>query len=272
MHRSLMTALFSTVAVSCLTAQTPQPGVETQAAALHSSPSDASSAPVGLDTKPGNNGRTKDLRDTADAFRDAFEKLQTENMAEVDKLAKDKRCNVVRVDGLLTRVKEALELWLDAESKYWAVNDEIETANVERQQKSLANMQADQQRAQDMVDSTTKDSEKLQRDLADLQKYPVRNKPIQDQISQLIQEIKDSAARLDEAQKNYEDVSARVRNLQASMGARLIAIRENERSVDAYGLEMKSLYEKSRASAQEVCSLPTQQGRKPLPGAKTPAR
>jgi chromosome segregation ATPase len=273
MYRSLITALFAAVAVSWLGAQTPpQPGVQTQPVSLHSSPNDPSSAPVALDTKTGNNGRTKDLRDTADAFRDAFEKLQSDNMGEVDKLMKDKRCNIVRVDGLLTRIKDALDLWNDAESKYWAVNAEIETANVERQQKSLANMQAEQQRAQDLVDITTKDREKLQRDLADLQKYPVRNQAIQDQMNQLIQDIKDSEARLNEAQKNYEEVTATVRNMQASMGARLIAIRENQRQVEAYGLDMKSFYEKTRAAAQEVCNLPTQQGRRPLPATKAPPR
>ncbi len=205
-------------------------------------------------------------------MRDAFEKLQTDNMGEVDKLMKEKRCNIVRVDGLLTRVKEALDLWYDAESKFWSVNADIETADVDRQQKALANMQAEQQRAQDLVDSTTKDREKLERDLADLRKYPVRNKPIQDQMDQLIQDIKDSAARLDEAQKNYEDVSARVRNLQASMGARLIAIRESQRNVEAYSLDMKSFYEKTRAAAQEICNLPTQQSRRPLPATKAPSR
>src|SRR3569623_3623137 len=104
MNRPLTTALFFIVAVSWLMAQAPpQPGVQTQPASLRSSPVDSPAAAAAPDAKSASSGRTKDLRDTADAMREAFDKIQTDNMTDIDNLMKDKRCNIVRIDGLLTR-------------------------------------------------------------------------------------------------------------------------------------------------------------------------
>src|SRR3569833_2451405 len=196
MNRPLPTALFFTVAMPWLSAQTPQPRVETQVAALPSSPADPSAVTPGASPELNSSERTKDFRDTAETLREAFEKLQTGNLAEIDKLMKDKPCNIVRVVSLLARTNEALDLWSDAESKIWTVNAEIETAEIERKQQSVANLQSYRRRAQDLVDFATKDREKLEHDLAELQKYAVRNYAIQEQIDQLSQDLKDCELRL----------------------------------------------------------------------------
>jgi chromosome segregation ATPase len=226
----------------------------------------AANAEASTDTRFG------ELRKVADQFRVIYEKRDGDTMAEIDTLMRSKRCQILKIDGDLNRVVAALDQWNDAELKYWTVWGDAEADRVEGQQKSLASMEAEQKRAEDLVSSTQKDRESLLRDKANLEKFGARTEAIRKQIDSLIQDIKDSEARLDEAQKTYDDVSIKVRNMQASINARLIDIRQNKQRVEAYGLEMKSYYEKARAAANEVCNASTPDTtRTPLPKKKVPA-
>jgi chromosome segregation ATPase len=222
----------------------------------------AANADASTDTRFG------ELRKVADQFRVVYEKLDGETMAEIDTLMRSKRCQILRVDGDLTKVIAALDQWNDAELKYWTVWGDAEADRVEGQQKSLASMEAEQKRAEDLVSSTQKDRESLLRDKANLEKFGARTEAIRKQIDSLIQDIKESEARLDEAQKTYDEVTIKVRNMQASINARLIDIRQNKQRVEAYGLEMKSYYEKTRAAANEVCNTAQPKTNTPLPKSK----
>jgi chromosome segregation ATPase len=222
----------------------------------------AANADASTDTRFG------ELRKVADQFRMAYEKLDSDSMAEIDTLLRGKRCQITRVDGLLTRVVAALDQWNDAELKYWTSWGDAEADRVDGQQKSLASMEVEQRRAEELVASTQKDRESLLRDKANLEKFGARTEAIRKQIDSLIQDIKESEARLDEAQKNYDEISIKVRNMQASINARLIDIRQTKQRVEAYGLEMKSYYEKTRAAANEVCNTAQPKTNTPLPKSK----
>ena len=203
----------------------------------------------------GTDDRFGELRKVADQFRAIYENLDGDNLAEIDTLLRSKRCQILKVEGDLTTVIAALETWNEAELKYWTLWGEAEAERVEGQQKSLASMEADQKRAEDLVSSDEKDREDLLREKGDLEKRnPARTETIRKQIDALIQDIKDSEARLDEAQKNYDEITVKVRNIQASINAKLIDIRQNKSRVEAYGSEMKSYYEKTRAGANEACN------------------
>jgi len=184
----------------------------------------------------------------------AYEKIDADNMAQIDTLLRTKKCQNLRVGGLLDRVVEALNQWNDAEVKYWKVWGDAEALRVEDQQKSLAGMVVDEKRAEDMLVSVQKDRDNLLRDKATLEKYPTRTEDIRKRIDALVLDIRDSENRLTDAQKNFDDITIKVKNIQVSINARLIEIRQNQRRVEAYGLEMKSDYEKTRAAANEICN------------------
>lgn len=195
-----------------------------------------------------------ELHEVANRFRMAYEKIDADNMAQIDTLLRTKKCQNLRVGGLLDRVVEALNQWNDAEVKYWKVWGDAEALRVEDQQKSLAGMVVDEKRAEDMLVSVQKDRDNLLRDKATLEKYPTRTEDIRKRIDALVLDIRDSENRLTDAQKNFDDITIKVKNIQVSINARLIEIRQNQRRVEAYGLEMKSDYEKTRAAANEICN------------------
>jgi chromosome segregation ATPase len=193
------------------------------------------------------------LRETADRLRAIYERLDKDNLAKIDALVKSKRCKMPQVEPLLSQVEDGLGLWNDAEAKYWTSWVQSEELRVESQQKSLADMEAEQKRAEDLVTSTRNDREELMRNKANLEKDGQRTEEIRKQIDSLIQDIKDSEARLADAQKNYEDVTTRVRAMQASINAKLVEYRQNKLSVEAFGAQMRDTYQKTRAEAEEIC-------------------
>jgi hypothetical protein len=262
-------ALTALAVVQYARAQTASPtgsGLPPQQISPQAAPT--ANADAGADTRFG------ELRKVADQYRVTFEKLDGDNMAEIDTLMRSKRCQITHVDGLLDRVVASLELWNDAELKYWVSWGDAEADRVEGQQKSLAGMEGDQKRAEELVLSTQKDRESLLRDKANLEKFGARTEAIRKQIDSLIQDIKESESRLAEAQKTYDETSIKVRNMQASINARLIDIRQNKQRVEAYVLEMKSYYEKTRQAANEVIKMAQPKPHTSLPKtrAATPAQ
>jgi chromosome segregation ATPase len=197
------------------------------------------------------------LRDNADRLRGVYEKLDTTNSAEIDGLLRTKRCQSLRVNGDLDRIVDSLNQWNEAELKYWTVWADEEAGRVAGQEKSLASMEAEQRRAEELVTSSNKDREDLLRAKANLEKFGNRTAEIRKQIEGLVQDIKDSEERLSEAQKSYDDVAGKVRNIKASIGTRLVDMRQNKQRVEAFGLQMKSYYEETRAAEQEICNAGT---------------
>jgi chromosome segregation ATPase len=236
---------FAVFAASCL-AQIPPP-------ARTASANSALSAPPGQ-SLAGNNDRFAPLRENADRLKTAYDKLDTDNMAEVDQLLRTRRCQINRVGGLLDRTIEGMRAWSDAEIQYWKLWGEVEQQRVDGQQKSLASMEADQKHAEDLVVTAEKDREELTRQKGVLEKYGKRTEDIRKQMDALVQDIQESEARLSEARKTYDDVTIKVRNMQASISARLIDIRQNLSRVEAFALQLTSYYEQQRAVAQEICN------------------
>jgi hypothetical protein len=210
------------------------------------------------------------VRENADRFRAVYEKLENDTMAEIDAMMRTRRCQDKRVGGLLDRLVDSLDQWNKQEINYWSLWGDAEALRVEGQEKSLAGMEADQKRAEELIGSITKDREKLLRDKGDIEKFGQRSAAIVKKIDEMVLDIKESEGRLTEANKNYEDVSVKVRNMKASINVRLVEIRQNQRRVEAYGLEMRAYYDKTRAAAQEMCNAKQPDAIKtPLPAHKT---
>jgi len=93
-------------------------------------------------------------RANADSLREAWEKLDTTNLAEVNRLLKTKVCQVARISGLLSRTRDALDAWLAAERGYWSSWNDHEAKLVAEQQKSLKSMEADLARLAELWNRT----------------------------------------------------------------------------------------------------------------------
>jgi chromosome segregation ATPase len=214
----------------------------------------AFTAPPSAATATGDNDRFAALRENADRLKAAYDKLDTDNVAEIDQLLRTRRCQSNRVGGLVDRTLDALRAWSEAELQYWKLWGEVEQVRVDGQQKSLAGMEADQKHAEDLVATTQKDREEMLRQKAVLEKYGKRTEEIRKQFDALIQDIQESEQRLAEAQKNYDEVTTKVRNMRASISARLVDIRESRSRIEAFALQLTSFYETKRATAQEICN------------------
>src|ERR1035438_6790107 len=157
--------------------------------------------------------RFPDQKAEADRLRAIYEPLHDKNIAEIDKLMLTKRCQIARISGLLTRTSDAMHAWLAAEKLYWKSWGDAEQIRVETEQKSAANIEADQIRAAGLVDTEEKDKEDLQRRRLALQQGS-QTEAIRAQIDELLKDIQDSAARLASAQKTYDELTEKLRSHQ----------------------------------------------------------
>ena len=216
-------------------------------------PAATPAAPAAQPQAEGEGDRFPQARKAADEARNAYEKVDMENIREVERLLKLRRCQIARVSGLLDRTSESLDSWLSAEKFYWTSWNEAETKRVEGQQKSLTSLEIDRQRAADLVDADKQDREELMRRKALLEKSE-RTSQITAEIDGLIRDLQDSQARLSEAQKQFDEITSSLNNLKASLTARLVNIRQNLAQLDTYRLEQHAAYEDKRKTAQEICN------------------
>jgi hypothetical protein len=209
--------------------------------------------------------RFPDQKAEADRLRAIYEPLHEKNLADIDKLMLTKRCQIARISGLLTRTSEAMHAWLAAEKLYWKSWGDAEQSRVETEQKSAANIEANQIRAAGLVDSEKKDREDLQRRTLALQQGP-QTEAIRAQIDELVKDIQDSEARLASAQKTYEELTEKLGNFKTSLYARLVLIRQQQSRLDASSLDVDAFYEKTRTAAQEICNSKSPDSKQtPLP-------
>ncbi len=217
-------------------------------------PSDRISPPPQAQSVAAPEDRFGRLRSDADLLKTAYDKLDTDNMAEVDRLLLDRSCQINRIGNLLDRTNKAMHQWSDAEAQYWRRWAEVEQQRVDGQQKDLAAVKADMQHAEDLVLTARYDREELLRNRATLEKFGARTAAIQKQMDSLAQGIEESEARLAEAQKAYDDATIKAGKMQASISARLIDIHQNQSRVEGYSRQLASYYQQKRAAAQEICT------------------
>jgi chromosome segregation ATPase len=208
------------------------------------------------------------LRCVADQLNTNYHKIDDDSLAEIDTLMKQKRCNITRVEGLLGRVTDALNLWFDAEMKYWDAWELAENDRVAGQQKTLASIKEDQASSQAILDSAVADRERMQREKADLEKTPRQTVEIRKAIDALVQDLQSTEAQIADAQKNFDDASIKLKNAQTALDARLIEIRQNARRIRAWKEDQVSYYDTIHASADSMCAVTRPQNNKPLPPVK----
>jgi chromosome segregation ATPase len=265
-------ALLVAASIGLVSGQTQQPA---EAAAPPVTPAAAPTSPPAAPATSQTASSSEDdrfpgLRENADRLKAVYEKVDEANMNEVERLLKTRVCQINRIGGDLDRTIGALQDWIQAELVYnqkWA---EVEQLRVDGQRKSLAGMELDQQRAKELIETETRDREELLRRKATLEQYGKRTQEIIKDIDALVLDIKDSEDRLTKAQKQYDDITAQVNNMNASITARLIDMRQQINRIQAYGLQLTAFYEDKRKDAQEVCNT-KQPGasRTPLPKKRT---
>jgi hypothetical protein len=205
------------------------------------------------------------LWDESERMRVVYEKADADNIAQVDRLLKTRVCQINRVNGLIDRTLDAMNGYLSAAKKYYEVWGIAEEKRVDMQQKTLANMEADQTSLAGILDEEKKNREILERKEADLEQSK-RTEEIRKDIDDLKKDIIDSQERLSKAQQTFDSLTVQITNMKTSIAARLIGIRQNSARLDAFGLDQTSVYEDKRKAAHEVCNT-KQPGtlRTPLP-------
>lgn len=248
------------------------PLLEAQSGSASASPKQpAGSAAAALQTPASCVGedRFASMRCVADQLLAAYQKVDDDNITDIEKLLKEKRCNIVRVDGLLSRAKDAMNLWFDAETNYWNEWEKSENARVEAQQKAVVSMEEEQATDQTTLDSLNADHDKLLREKAEMEKTPKRTQEIQKAIDELIKDIQSDEARIADAQKHLDDATLSVHNTKIALDARLVEIRQNQRHLEVWKDQKVSYYQTYRATADAVCSaLGTNKPAKALPAPK----
>jgi chromosome segregation ATPase len=197
--------------------------------------------------------RFPQARKDADEARNAYEKVDMENIREAERLLKTRRCQIARVSGLLDRTSEFLDSWLSAEKVYWTSWNEAETKRVEGQKKYLTSRESDRQLAAHLVEVHKQDREELIHRKALLEKS-AQTGQIKAEIDALNRDTQDNEARLSKAQKQFEDITSSLKNSEASLRARRMIIRQNLAQLDTYRLKQHAAYEGKRKTAEDICT------------------
>jgi DNA repair exonuclease SbcCD ATPase subunit len=183
-----------------------------------------------------------------------YKELDAKSLPQIDALLKTRRCQFLRIGGLLDRMLVALNNYETEALKYWGSWGDVERQRVDGQIKTLASLEASLKRDEEMIARERDEHEDLLRRRVNLEKGGKRTEDIIKQIDELIADIKDSEERLNKAQASFEDSNARLSAMKDSISARLVKIRQNKDSISAYCQQMRAYYEHIRVSAQEVCN------------------
>jgi molybdopterin converting factor small subunit len=201
-------------------------------------------------------------REAADMRQAAYLDLDKRNMAEIDRLMLTKKCQVNRIVPLLKDTVSAMNDWLAAEKKYWDLWNDAEGRRVEDLQTTLAGLEADAARIAKLVETETEGLQELLKQKAILE-ADTRTAEVVAKIDGVIKDIRDSQARLDHANQEQDSVSARIRDLKASIATRLVRIRENISKLGAWEVDQNAYYAERLTSANDVCQAPHPTGNVP---------
>ena len=206
------------------------------------------------------------LRDLSASAREEYSKIHRQSMPEIDRLLKTRRCQIDRIGGLLNRTLEKLNVWAETETAYWAKWGESEEVRVNQGRKTLAIMETDRQQTKELIETETQDREELLRKKANLEKYGKRSQDVIQQVDALVQQIRDSEARLTIAQQKFDDLTVRAKNMDTLITAGLVQIRQAKAEVETMVLQKKSEYEGLRTEAQDICNTKKPTARKSSSG------
>jgi chromosome segregation ATPase len=233
-------------------AQPPAAGQTPPAGAPATPQSSATAAnPTGLGDAEGD--LYPEARANADGLKAAWEKLDTANLAEVNRLLRTRVCQSKRIEGLLNRTTDALDAWLVAEKDYYTSWQVHEKQRVADQQKSLKGMEADMARLAEVVEGDRQDREELERSRASLETSQKTEK-IKSEIDNLIASIEASDTRLSEDEKQLNESKSKYKNFQTELTATLVNINQYITRLDAYEVDVHTKYQKQRETAQEICN------------------
>ncbi len=209
------------------------------------------------------------LRGNADLLRSRFEEINGSNTKTIERLRLTQKCQITRVVRLLDDTKNAMQQWLDAEKQYWQAWNEKETKRADGQQKALAVMEEEQKDLANLMEEEKKNEEQLERNKAAFENSK-RTEESRAEIDRLIREIRDSQARLADANQKYDALSVRIKEAKSLLSTRLVKVRQNIQSLEAYTFELSARYASVRAEAEEICNMKKPTSRAPLPksGAK----
>jgi chromosome segregation ATPase len=183
-----------------------------------------------------------------------YKELDAKSMPQIEALLKTRRCQFVRIGGLLDRVLVALNSYEAEALKYWGRWGDVEKQRADGQIRTLVSLEASLKRDEELIARERDEHGDLVRRRDSLEKSGTGTEEIVRQIDELDAAIKNSEDRLNQAQASLEESNARLLALKDSVSARLVAIRQNRDSISEYVQQMRAYYLHIRLSANEVCN------------------
>ena len=205
------------------------------------------------------------IRVEADQLRAIWEQTQAENIADVDRLLRSPRCQILRITGDIGRTKSALDQYLSVERAYWQKWADAEELRVAEQKKSIAALEQERDQTKLLLDQETQDDVELTRRKNNLEKYSFQSEDVRKDIDKLVLEIRDTEDGLKKLQGKFDDLTIQVANMEATVTEVLANIHRNLNEVERSALDRAAFYEDKLKGSQAICNL-----KKPS-AAKSPA-
>jgi hypothetical protein len=199
-------------------------------------------------------GRFSAARRDADLKREAYLRTDTREMAEIDRLLRTRNCHLDRVVPRLNAAIEAMNAWLAAERLYWGLWNDSEGRRVVDLRAILASLEADAGRIAHVIEAEQAGLQELVRLKARLEAGP-HTAEVPTLLDGITKDIRETEARLDHAHEEQDSVRVRIRELNASIAARLPAIGKNLSQLEVWQIEQDTYYAGRHLAADELCQL-----------------
>ena len=122
-----------------------------RAPGAHSSAQQADAAHVTVEQSAAPEDRFEALRISMERMDAIYKELDNKSIPEIETLLKTRRCQILRIGGLLDRVEVALTNYEAEALKYWGSWGDVEKQRVDGQIKTLASLEASLKRDEEMI-------------------------------------------------------------------------------------------------------------------------
>jgi hypothetical protein len=170
----------------------------------------------------------------------------------VEGLLNTKKCQTDRVAPLIGQAVDALNQWYPEEALYWQKWRENEAVAVQRSAKELEDYKLRQAEAAELKGQDEDDLARLQKQFDDFDKGP-KDPEIRRRADALQTSIKQKRADIDDVQKQYDDLTEKIKDLEGNYTTRLVQINANLREASERKIAEMAIWDGLTTRVEQVC-------------------
>jgi hypothetical protein len=182
----------------------------------------------------------------------AYAASRNKTQKTVEGLLSTKKCQTDRVAPLIGQAVDALNQWYPEEALYWQKWRENEAVAVQRSAKELEDYKLRQAEAAELKGQDEDDLARLQKEFDDYDKGP-KDPEIRRRADALLASIKQKRADIDDVQKKYDDLTEKIKDLEANYTTRLVQINANLREASERKIAEMAIWDGLTARVEQVC-------------------